>query len=43
VASVGESVADSARGANLGWVAGALVILAVFVVGAVFWFSYHHP
>ena len=28
--------------ANAGWIAGALVILAVLVVGAAFWFM-HHP
>ncbi|HTW76902.1 MAG TPA: hypothetical protein VMG14_03960 [Thermoplasmata archaeon] len=30
------------RGANNGWIAGFLVILAVLAVGAVLWFS-HHP
>ena len=29
------------RRANLAWIAGFLVILAVLVVGAVLWFSYH--
>jgi hypothetical protein len=29
-------------GANRGWIAGLLVILAVLVVGAALWFS-HHP
>jgi hypothetical protein len=28
-------------GANAGWIAGALVIVAVLAVGAVFWFKYH--
>ena len=32
---------DDARSANLGWIAAALVILGVFVVGAAFWFRYH--
>ncbi len=32
---------ESERGQNLGWVAGALVILSVFAVGAAFWFKYH--
>ena len=29
------------RGTNLGWIAGGLVILGVFVVGGYFWFSAH--
>jgi len=32
---------DDARGTNVGWLAGGLVILAVFAVGAFFWFKYH--
>lgn len=29
------------RGANNGWIAGFLVILAVLVAGGILWFSYH--
>jgi hypothetical protein len=29
------------RNANIAWIAGFLVILAVLVVGGVLWFSYH--
>ncbi len=29
------------RGANKGWIAGAIVILIVLVIGAVLWFSFH--
>jgi hypothetical protein len=43
VSEIGGVARDDARGAIVGWAAGALLILAVFVVGAVFWFSYHHP
>jgi hypothetical protein len=32
---------EERRGANAGWIAGALVVLAVFAVGAYFWFRYH--
>ncbi len=32
---------EDTRGANLGWIVGGLVILAVFAVGAGFWFIYH--
>ncbi|MGC2360285.1 MAG: hypothetical protein WA691_08310 [Thermoplasmata archaeon] len=32
---------DQNRGANKGWIAGALVVVAVLVIGAAFWFSYH--
>jgi hypothetical protein len=34
-------VFESGRSANAGWIAGALVILGVFAVGAVLWFKYH--
>lgn len=33
--------AEGSRGANLGWVIGGLVILAVFAVGGAFWFMFH--
>ena len=33
---------DGTGGTYAGWVAGALVIAAVFAVGAIFWFM-HHP
>jgi hypothetical protein len=26
---------------NAGWIAGGVIIAAIFVVGAVFWFTYH--
>lgn len=29
------------RNANIAWVAGLLIILAVLVAGGVLWFSYH--
>ncbi len=32
---------DERRGANTGWLVGGLLILAVFVAGGVFWFTYH--
>lgn len=38
----GSVAYDDERGANVGWAAGALVIVAVMAVGAYFWFS-HHP
>jgi hypothetical protein len=38
-----ESGADDRYGgANGGWIAGFLVIAAIMVIGAAFWFS-HHP
>jgi hypothetical protein len=36
-----SSMDDQGRGANLGWIAGFLVIVAVLAVGAVLWFSFH--
>lgn len=32
---------ESARTANAGWVAGGLIVLAIFAAGAFFWFTYH--
>lgn len=37
-----EPAASEAPGAYTGWIVGGLLILAVFGVGAVFWFM-HHP
>jgi hypothetical protein len=37
-----SSMDDQGRGANVGWIAGFLVILATLALGAVLWFS-HHP
>jgi hypothetical protein len=34
-------VYESGRSANSGWIAGALVILGVMLVGAYLWFRYH--
>jgi hypothetical protein len=33
--------AETAGGTYTGWVAGALVIVAVLVIAAVLWFHYH--
>jgi hypothetical protein len=32
---------ESALSRNAGWIASGVVIAAVFVVGAAFWFTYH--
>ena len=37
-----QATYDDARASYGGWVAGTLVILGVFLVGAAFWFM-HHP
>jgi hypothetical protein len=34
-------VYNDGRGENAGWLAGLLVIVAIFAVGATFWFMYH--
>ena len=40
--STSESDAEEpAWGANSGWIAGFLVIVAVMAIGAAFWFMYH--
>ncbi|MGI0070715.1 MAG: hypothetical protein ACRECT_01355 [Thermoplasmata archaeon] len=31
----------SSRNANAGWIAGLIIVIAVFVIGGAFWFSYH--
>jgi hypothetical protein len=38
---VAATPSEETRGLYAGWVAAALVILGVLVVGAVFWFRYH--
>lgn len=38
---LGGSYADGDRKAYAGWLAGGLVVLAAFVIGAAFWFRYH--
>lgn len=35
------AAAGASRGANLGWVIGGVVIVAIFVVGGAFWFMFH--
>jgi hypothetical protein len=40
--SSNEGRVDEARGIYTGWIAGALVVAAVFGVGVVIWFL-HHP
>jgi len=32
---------ENDRSANAGWIAGALVIVAIMATGAVLWFKYH--
>ena len=32
---------DDESGLLSGWIAGGLVVVAIFAVGAYFWFSYH--
>lgn len=39
--SVNRMSSDDAKGSYTGWLVGGLLILAVLVVGAAFWFSYH--
>ncbi len=41
ISRASPAAADASRGANLGWIIGGLVILAIFVVGSAFWFMYH--
>ena len=41
--SAGRSTQENSGGLYLGWVVGGLLILAIFAVGAAFWFIYHHP
>ncbi|HXY46635.1 MAG TPA: hypothetical protein VEK13_01900 [Thermoplasmata archaeon] len=36
-----RTMPDDRRGLYTGWFVGGLVILAVFVAGAAFWFMYH--
>jgi len=37
-----SDASETASRSDAGWIAGAVVILAVLVVGAAFWFM-HHP
>ncbi len=41
VTAMSGASAGQARSANAGWLAGGLLILAVLLIGAAFWFHYH--
>lgn len=36
-----EPVQEDAYNPNAGWIAAALIVAAVFAIGAAFWFTYH--
>jgi len=38
---VSSLLRGESRNPNIGWIIGGVAVLAVFVVGAAFWFSYH--
>lgn len=40
-ASPSLRVDEEAGASNVGWIAGFLIILAVFAVGGVLWFTFH--
>jgi hypothetical protein len=42
VSGSSQATYDDARASYGGWIAGALVILGVFLVAVAFWFM-HHP
>jgi hypothetical protein len=42
VSGLAQTAPDDGRASYAGWVAGAIVILGVLVVGVGFWFT-HHP